>query len=358
MQKFRKIVSVTIAAALTAALLTGCGGTKSAETTKAKAPLTKVEVTAGNNSVAQLLTILAKYAGFYEEEGLDLKINIANNNADGLSALTSGKVITAGGGATAPLNLIDEGVDLVIIGGAMAEGATLFTVPGREGEWKNITAESVKGKKIGVTRAASGDIAFRVALAQKGIDIKTIEFVELGDCPTIIQAVKKGTLDAGIVFMTFRETAEAQGLLPALPIDQIAPGFICCRIETTRKALTEHRPELVKILKAQIKAYRLYRTNPEKTLELSKQFIEIDEKVLKSQLYTYGHLTLTPNPAKSKIKNHYAGMTLIGYAKGKADLDKHIDTTLFAEALKQLLEQEPNDKTFLEIKKEFDATNK
>lgn len=335
----------------------GCAASKT-DNQANKIPLKKVDIAAGNTSVANILAVVGKYAGYYEEEGLDVNINIANNNADSLGALTSGKVLVAGGGATAPLNLIDDGVDLVVIGGAMGQGAGLFTLPERSGEWKNITQESIKGKKIGVTRAQSGDIAFRTALKEKGIDLTKVEFVELGDCPTIIQGVLKGTLDAGIVFMTFRVTAEQQGLVPALHIDELAPGFICCRVTTTKKVVNDNREELVKLLKGQIKAYRLYRTDPQKTIALAKQFVKVDEKIIESQLYNYGHLTLSPNPAKNKVYSFYKGMALIGYSKGQADLDKHVDTSLFEDALNELLAKEPNDKVFLELKKEFDETQK
>jgi NitT/TauT family transport system substrate-binding protein len=181
--------------------------------------------------------------------------------------------------------------------------------------------------------------------------------VELSDCPTILQGVLKKTLDAGIVYMTFRNTAEALDLVPALPIDVVAPGFICCRVVTTREFLDDYRPQLVKALKGQIKAYRLSRTDPEKTLTLLKEYIIVDDDVLRSQIYTYGHLTLTPNPAKSKIRNHYEGMKLIGYAKGTADLDKHVDTSLFKEALDSVLLEYPGDPVLLDLQKDFEETN-
>ena len=347
----KKKLAVTAVMLSCLIFVTGCGSLVGS-----KGNLKKVEIAMGNNSVAHTLAILPKYAGYYEEEGLDVKINIANSNADGLSALTSGKVLETGAGATAPLNLIDDGTDLVLIGGLMTQGAALFTQPGQENIWKNITADSIRGKKIGVTRAQSGDIAFREALAKQGIDLKTIEFVELGDCPTIIEAVKKGSIDAGIVFMTFRETAEAQGLKAAKHIDEVTPGFICCRVTTTRKILEEHRADFVKLARAQIKAYRLYRTDEEKTLGYVKQFVEIDDKILRSQLYTYGHLGLNPNPAKDKIEDFYDGMKRIGYAKGAADVDAHIDTSIFKEALDSLLAEEPEDASFLELKKQFEES--
>jgi NitT/TauT family transport system substrate-binding protein len=157
--------------------------------------------------------------------------------------------------------------------------------------------------------------------------------------------------------MTFRETAEAQDLVPALPIDVVAPGFICCRVVTTREFLDNYRPQLLKVLRAQIKAYRLYRTEHEKTLSLLKEYILVDEDILRSQLYTYGHLVLTPNPAKSKIRHHYEGMRLIGYAEGTADLDKHVDTTLFKEALESVFREYPGDPVLLDLQKDFEETN-
>ena len=341
------------AAILGSLILTGCSGTT---TTDQEIPGKPLEVTINTNRVSSALTVLAENAGYNKEEGIKVNLHVMNvAYADSLSALVSDKVgITTGGiGSTAPLRMIENGADFVIIGGQMSEGADIVTLPERSGEWKTITPESVRGKKIGVIRTASGDIALRGAMSRQGIDLSTVEFIELGNEPAIIEAVKKGEVDAGNVQANLRDTAHQEGLVSALHIDEVAPDFICCRIITTHPHLEAQRSDLVHFLRAQLKAYRLLKTDPEKSLPLVHKTIEVDEKVLYSQLYEDEHLKLVPDPAKKRVEEFYDSMKRIGYIQGNTDIGQHVDISLYQEALASLLKEEPNDPTWLQLKAEF-----
>lgn len=333
-------------------LMAGCGGEEAAENGK---PL---DVTINTNRVSSALTVLGENAGFYKEEGIDVNLHVMNvAYADILSALTSGKVeaTTGGVGSTAPLRMIEGGSDFVIIGGQMSKGADIVTLPERADEWKpeNLTAEKLAGKKIGVVRTASGDIALRGALSRKGIDLSTIQFVELGNEPAIIEAIKKGELDAGNVQANLRDTAHQSGLVSALHIDDLSPDFICCRIITTPANLQARRADFVKFLRAQLKAYRLIHTDEEKALPLIHQSIEVDPVVLKSQVFEDEHLGLNPDPAKLRVEEFYDSMKRVGYIEGNVNIDDHIDATLYQEALASLLAEEPDDPTWNALKAEY-----
>lgn len=55
-------------------------------------------------------------------------------------------------GTSAVLNYIDQGSDIVIIGGQMSEGASLYALPDRASEFTELNEETLAGKKVGVTR--------------------------------------------------------------------------------------------------------------------------------------------------------------------------------------------------------------
>ena len=110
-------------------------------------------------------------------------------------------------------------------------------------------------------------------------------------------------------------------------------------------------------MKAQIKAYKLLKTEPDKTVELLKNYIQVDEDVLYGQLYEYGHLGINPNPAKDKFIDFYDSMVNIGYAKGSVNIADYIDTTIFEDAITQILEENPEDEIYKELYEEFKATN-
>lgn len=319
-----------------------------------------LEVQINTNRVSSALTVLAENGGFNAEENIKVNLHVMNvAYADILSALTSNKVdVTTGGvGSTAPLRMMEEGADFTVIGGQMGEGADIVTLPERAAEWTEVNADTVKGKKIGVVRTASGDIALRGALLRRGIDLSTIKFVELGNEPAIIEAIKKGELDAGNVQANLRDTAHQAGLVSALHVDKISPDFICCRILTRPATLKNRRADLVRFLRAELKAYRFLHTHPEEALPLINKSIEVDQQVLRSQLLEDKHLKLEPDPAGLRVEEFYDSMKRVGYIEGKINIKDHIDISLYREALQSLLKEEPNDPTWQKFKADFERND-
>ena len=240
----KKLILTALSIIVAFSSLAGCTSS-SQEVSVASTPVeetgVKLVAAAANNGVGHLNSILASTAGFYQKEGLDVEMYYNPSNPECTQALLDGKVDLVSAASTCVLNYIDLGEDIVIIGGQMTEGASLFSLPDRADEFGEINAETLAGKKIGVTRLQSGDIALRSYLSEQGVDLSSIEFVELDSCATIIEAIKKGEVDLGSLFLTFRQTAEAQGLVPVKHLDELYPGFICCRIYTTRENLEEIR---------------------------------------------------------------------------------------------------------------------
>ncbi len=344
------IAAVVLIAAVVAVVITQRPSAKEGETIQLRQAVM-------NSIVAHLDSIVADEAGYYGEEGLDVTINYNNSNPDNIQALLDDKVDFVSAGSTAVLNYIDQGADLVIIGGQMSQGASLFTLPERAEEFQEITAETLEGKKVGVTRLQTGDIALRKYLSDLGADLSKIEFVELDSCSTIIEAIKKGEVDIGSLYLTFRETGEQQGLVAVKHLDELWDGFICCRLFTTREKLEANRDAFVKVLKANIKAYNLIQTDRDKTLELAKKDIDLDESILASQIYDYGHLELSPDPAAKDTTDFYNAMVDIGYAEGNVDISQYIDSSLYEEALNELLEEEPDNEVYQALKASFVEKN-
>jgi NitT/TauT family transport system substrate-binding protein len=310
---------------------------------------------AGNPMVA-----LAYDLKYFEEEGLNVTLQPLNTggNVDQLMAVSTGKIdLSNGGGTVAPTLFIEQGNDLIIIGGTMGTGAALIARPENVGLYANFTKESLYGKRVGAIRANTGDVALRGWLAKQGADMSKITFVELDSCPTIIEAVKKGELDVGNVFVNYRLVAEEQGIPVFLHIDTIFPDFPCCRISTMRKNIEEQRDDYVAFLRALIRAYRVFKLDHEQTLDIADKHYDADRQLIKALYYDYGHYTLNPDPEKQRIVDFYTGMVRIGYAKGIGDVPGHIDSTLYRDALDQILERYPDDAFYREVKEHFDSNN-
>lgn len=320
---------------------------------------TPLRINAANNGVAHIDSVVAYNTGLYEEEGIAPEFTYNPSNPENTQALLDDKADLVSAGATCVLQYIDQGADIVIIGGQMSLGETVYVLPERAEEFKELTEETLAGKKVGVSRMNTGDIVFRKILRERGVDLRKIEFVELDSQPTVTQAVLKGEVDLGINFLTYRESAESLGLVPVSQLDAEDewPDYICCRLFTTREKLEADRETYVNALKANIRAYEVILTDQEATLAAAKKAYDIDEAVLVNELYGYGHLGLSPNPDVKNTSEFYEAMVDVNYAEGSVDIKEYIDPTVYQDALAQLLEEDPENEIYLKLKEESDATN-
>ena len=375
----KRALTMLLTAALSAGLLAGCGSSSDSstaasdmqETTEATdsessdtAEATSdskgsLRVLTYNNVVGHIDSVLAYAAGYYEDEGLDIQMTYNNSNPDNIQALLQDKADLVSAGATAVLNYIDQGSDIVIIGGQMSEGATLYSLPERADEFSELSDATLDGKKVGVTRLSTGDIAFRKVLKDKGVDLSKVNFVELDSQATVVEAVKKGEVDLGVAFLTYRQSAEAQGLTPVSYLDgeDEWPGFICCRMFTTREKLEANRDAYVAALKANIRAYALLKTDEDQTVKYALQELETDEETVRGQVYEYGHIGFDPNPDVKNTEAFFQAMVDIGYSEGNVDMKDYIDPTVFEDALNELLQEEPDNEVYLELQAADQTTN-
>lgn len=357
----KRALTLLLTAALSAGLLAGCGSSADSSTVADTASDSKdsLRVLGWNSMVGHIDSALAYAAGYYADEGLDVEMTYNNSNPDNIQALLQDKADLVSAGATAVLNYIDQGSDIVIIGGQMSEGASLYALPDRASEFTELNEETLAGKKVGVTRLNTGDIAFRKMLKDRGVDVSKIEFVELDSQATVVEAVKKGEVDLGIAFLTYRQSAEAQGLVPVSYLDgeDEWPGFICCRMFTTREKLEANRDAYVAALKANIRAYELMQTNEDETIKYALQELETDEDTIRSQVYEYGHIGFSPNPDVKDTDQFFQAMVDIGYSEGNVDMKNYIDPTVFEDALNELLQEDPDNEVYLQLQAEDQATN-
>jgi NitT/TauT family transport system substrate-binding protein len=160
----------------------------------------------------QLLYLVAKEKGFFQQEGLDVELLRFTNSGEGLTAVKAGRLDVGSFGTSAPLAVIAKGADFTIFGGQMGEGHGLIAKPEKAELFKDL--KNFKGATIGAVRLATGDVVFRAALHEAGIDWKKGLTIKDFDSPAaVMEAVKKGTLDAGLVWIPYFTLAEKQGLV-------------------------------------------------------------------------------------------------------------------------------------------------
>ena len=300
---------------------------------------------------------VAKEQGFFVQEGIDAGLILFINSADGINAIRAGKVDIGSFGTTAPLVHIANGADLRIIGGIMGEDASIITRPELADTVK--TVADLRGKKVATVRLATGDAVLRGALFKEGINWKTdLQIFELKNPPAVIEAVKSGQVDAGVIWGPFDITAEKEGLKVVIRSHDLSPGHPCCRIAVTGTELKEHRGILVKFLRAILRAEKFSRDpkNKAATVDAIAKYVKIDKAIIEKAYY-HGYLDQSTDPNVKAVKDFWITMQKSEFVKSQQDIAPYIDTTLYKAALDSLAKENPKDPYWRDLKKVFAKRN-
>lgn len=300
------------------------------------------------------LMFIAKEKGFFDKEGLNVELFQFQNSADGTNAILAKKIDTGGFGPS-PLVFIAKGSPETIIGGLMGEGAGVITTADKADQFKDI--KNFKGKTVATVRLSSGDIHFRAALQDAGIDLKKdVTIQELASPSAVLDAVKAGKVDAGVVWAPYMEMAENQGLKVVLFTSDIYPKHPCCRIAVLSEELTANRDTYVRMEKALLIAYKYQTTNPDDSVDAIAKYVDINKSIIKTALND-GHSYTSPDPNTKGIVKTYDLLKQIGYINSTVNISEHIDSTVYKQALDDLSRVNPDDPFYQNLQAEYQTLN-
>ncbi len=358
MKRNSTILLIALALFVVAAVaFAGCVSSDTPKTTTATSPtqqqLKTLKVGHLPNNGATLIFV-AKEQGYFANQGLNVELSSFTNSAEGTNAIIANK-IDVGGFGLAPLIFISKGVNETIIGGQMGEGAAVFTTPEKVSQFTDLN--SFKGKTVATVRAASGDIHFRGALQNAGIDLqKDLTIQELASPAAVIEALKSGKVDAGVIWTPFTETAPNQGLVLLWYTDQYYPKHPCCRIAVLTDKLKTDRDTFVNYEKALIQAYSFTKSNPDGTLDNVAKYIQINKTDLKNAINS-PHFYISPDPNTKAIKTTYDLMKSIGYINTTVNIQDHIDTSVYKQALDEMVKENPNNAVYQQLEADYQTLN-
>ncbi len=352
MRKLSKVLLVTAIAALSVVGLTGCGGAKD---TQSPAVQQKQELKKFNvgylPTPGHVLYFVAKEQGYFQEQGLDVELFQFTNSGEGLNAIKSGKLDAGSFGTAAPLKFISNGADFTIFGGQQTEGHGLIAKPEKAAQFDNL--QNFKGKTIATVRLATGDVVFRGALLDAGVDWrKDLTIKELDSPAAVLEAVKKGSVDAGIVWTPYIKMAEKQGLQVVKYSGDLLKLHACCRQVALTSQLKANPADYEKFVTALIKAFKFYQTNQDETVEIISKYVKIDKELIKAETYS-GHIYSIPDPDKAGVVKFWEFMKKTGYLTSDLKIEDHINTGIYKNALEGLLQSNPNDEVYAKLKTDF-----
>jgi len=301
------------------------------------------------------LIFVAKEEGFWDEEGLNVELYQFTKGPEAYNSLFADKLDTVGAGTGAPATFIAKGADITIIGGLMSEGQLVVAKPENSEELSDLN--NWKGKNIATIAMSSGDTVYRAALAKAGVDWKNdVTFLELSSPDAILEAVKSGKADGGIVWIPFEILAQKQGLAIASYSYQYYDNHPCCRIVLKTETLNEDRDTYVKFEKGLIRAYKFFSENQNESVDDIQKYVNVDKETIRQSTWN-NYFYASPDPNKNGVVEYYQQMKDSGYIDTEVKVEDHIDSTVYRQALEELIKENPDDQFYQNLLSEYKEMN-
>lgn len=349
----RKVLAVMLCIAMTfgtMALMTSCGSTEEEQE--------RVTLKVGmlGKDIKTACIILANQLGYFQDENLDVQFETVNSLPDGITAVSMDKLDILPYGVIPSCSFISQGTDVVIFGGTISEGSEGVVSDGA----KYTRLEQFEGKKIACFRMETGHMVLKGLLREAGVNA---EFIYMDSQQSIVEAVKKGDADIGMVNSGFGYVAKQSGLSIGFQVGDFESDFPCCRQTASRTAVNEKRDALVRFEKAALRGYAAYLTDHEAAIENLTEYSGQDAAYVEAIMYgseDYDNaMIVSLDPNKKKVSEFYEVMKANGDidANTEYDIQDYIDTGIYEEALKALIDEGENAEIYNQLLTEFEANN-
>jgi len=328
-------------------------------------------------SVNHALFILAKQLGYFEGEGLDVRLHNSNRiEASQISlALAESSAIlgkSAGSveasqlgkrkyfmGAVCPYGLHEElakNVPLVQIGSMLQEPITLVM--------KKDLAEKLKrdlgafaGRSVGKQQDMPSAIDY-MELFTHVLENRKVKYSSkiYKDRNALEAAFYRGEVDAIASTPPYDvNILEHDPSLGVFELRSLYPQMTCCRQVVTREQLRDKktRNQYVRFERAVIRAHKYYKEHLLEASELVAKNLQMKPAVVR-QIFLRPAYTLDPNP---NTKGSIAFYDVIKGDVGKQDFREAVDTSVYEEALFSLAKANPKDEYFVRAVRDYKLTN-
>ncbi len=309
------------------------GGSSAASAKAAAQSSTKLVVSYGELVPQSVPVFLAKDAGVYQQNGLDVDLQLIVSSAE-IPALIAGETQFSSGGGAHVLNAAAAGADVVVLGAvAGLSPFRLYVQPSIK------SVRELKGKNVGISKFGSpSEVALRVVLRKNGMDPeKDVRFVELGSTQARTAALIQKTIDGGMANPLEAAQLEKNGLVSLYDLAKEKTPSAQSLIIGRRDWVNGHREVVQRYVDAVSQA--LVKTHQDKalTVGIMKKWFKSDDEPLMASIYdAYTTTGLWPAGAPYATPQMFDdAKETVGAAEPKVrdlDLSKMIDSSFVKNA--------------------------
>lgn len=200
--KFKKLVSLAMAV-VAVGTMTACSKPKE----EVKTPDEKTKITMGvMGSIDAIPLVIAQENGYFEEEGIELDLQIFKAAKDRDAALQAGELDGVLADEVAISIYQNSDIDMKITG---TTNGSWTLVAGKDSGIK--TLADLKGKKMGISERTMIDYLADYIAVENGMNSSDIEKIAIPAMPARLEALKNKQIDAAILPAPFNDTAIADG---------------------------------------------------------------------------------------------------------------------------------------------------
>jgi ABC-type nitrate/sulfonate/bicarbonate transport system substrate-binding protein len=233
----------------------------------------RVRVAIATTSMAFLVPFVAKDRGFYLKHGSEVELIVMRPNI-AMAALLGGDIdyaeligsVIRSAARNLPVRAISTGIK-----------APFFSIIGQN-KFKQV--KDLKGSVVGLTSiGGTNHVSTRITLRQFGLDIdKDVKILAIGEEKLMVDTFKMGRVDSIVVAPPFSVQLKREGFpILAQTADHVVIPF--AGLGATLDKIKSNRPQVKRLVKAEIDALRFIQNNIPGTTEVIRKRFNMDEKL-------------------------------------------------------------------------------
>jgi ABC-type nitrate/sulfonate/bicarbonate transport system substrate-binding protein len=203
---------------------------------------------------ANMLSLwVAKDAGYFDDQGLDVRMLLIRGGSLAVQLLVTGQSpIGLIGGTAAAYAYLQGNKDVVII--SRLQNVMAYTLGAKPEIQK---PEDIKGKKLAVSRFGStSDFVAEYALKHLGLKKTDVTMIQIGLESDRLLAMQRGDISLSVFSPIITPVVKKAGMRILLDLEELKVPYLLTGHGTTRSFLEKNRSVVVKFMKASILAIK------------------------------------------------------------------------------------------------------
>lgn len=226
---------------------------------------------------------VAREAGLYRQNGLDVDVVFLRGSTTAINALISKEAQFAALGASSSVLARLGGMDTVLIATA-APGLSFYLVTKKEIK----TAADLKGKKLAISRPGTdSDLAARIGVQKLGLSEKEVDFINIGSDTERVTALKQGVVDGTVLTPAAYVAAQKLGFHALLDLKEANVPYEAASLITTRTLIRENPEMVARFTKGFVAGIHYAKTHREFSVKVLKKYMRTEDLDVLNASYDY-----------------------------------------------------------------------